>query len=87
MNALRLNTKKLEDQPFGFTQGALGIYGDEFVMLDTQPIETVTKDSIYRAIRVLASLGDEIEKKLTGGKDSRYLRRPFFRTFILRTRF
>lgn len=71
MNALRLNTKKLEDQPFGFTQGALGIYGDEFVMLDTQPIETVTKDSIYRAIRVLASLGDEIEKKLTGGKDSR----------------
>ena len=40
-------------------------------MLDTQPIETVTKDSIYRAIRVLASLGDEIEKKLTGGKDAR----------------
>lgn len=71
MNALRLNTKKLEDQPFGFTQGSLGIYGDEFVMLDTQPIETITKDTIYRAIRVLASLGDEIEKKLTGGKDAR----------------
>ena len=67
MNALRLKPESLENQEFGFAQGAVGIHQNEIVMIDTQPIETVTKDSIYSGIRVLATLGDEIEKKLPGG--------------------
>ena len=69
MNALRLKTENLHNQPFGFTQGALGIYQNDFVMIDTQPTQGVTRESIHNGIRVLAKLGDEIEKKLTGGKD------------------
>lgn len=69
MNALRLKAESLHKQPFGFTQGSLGIFQDEFVMVDTQLTQQVTRDSIYNGIRVLATLGDEIEKKITGGKD------------------
>lgn len=69
MNALRLKPESLPKQPFGFTQGSLGIFQDEFVMIDTQATQQVTRDSIYNGIRVLATLGDEIERKLTGGAD------------------
>ena len=71
INALRLSPDKLAKSRFGFTQGSIGTLDNEFIMIDTQFLEAVTKDSVSRGIRVLATIGDEIEKQLTGGADSR----------------
>lgn len=71
MNALRLSPDSFKNSPHGFSQGSLGIYNNELCMFETLQLEALSVSSLRHAVRVLALVGDEIEKQLTKGGDAR----------------
>ena len=85
INARRLTPEKYQvgvgkhkNQEF-FSQGALGVYSnpdlginDEFCMFETLPLEDVSVGTLKKSVKVLAFIGDELEKTLRGNdEDSR----------------
>jgi hypothetical protein len=83
INARRLTPEKFQvsvgnhtNQDF-FSQGALGVYRnpdlgidvDEFCMFETLPLETVSVGTLKDSVKVLAFVGDELERKLRGKED------------------
>ena len=77
INARRLTPEKYQvgvgkhkNQEF-FSQGALGVYSnpdlgfnDEFCMFETLPLETVSVGTLKDSVKVLAFVGDEVERAL-----------------------
>ena len=71
MNALRLSPDSFKNSPHGFSQGSLGVYRKELCMFETLQMEALSVSSLRHSVRVLALVGDEIEKQLTKGGDAR----------------
>jgi hypothetical protein len=66
----RVSVGKHKNQEF-FSQGALGVYSnpdlgfnDEFCMFETLPLETVSVGTLKDSVKVLAFVGDEVERAL-----------------------
>jgi len=71
LNALRMDPLALGKVPYGFAHGSLAIRDGELVMIETLQLDTLDVDEIKHSISILATVGDEIEKLLLGGKDAR----------------
>ena len=60
--ALRLN--------FGLPHGALGLRGDDLVMIDTLMVEGADAEEIAASVEYLAETGDHFEEKLFGSDEN-----------------
>jgi len=72
INSVRLSPQSFKQLPYGFSKGSLGIHVNpmtakpELCMLETLPVDSLSVVSIRHAVKVLAVVGDELEKILAG---------------------
>ena len=66
-----MDQSALDKVPYGFAFGALAIRDNQLVMIQSLQIDTLDVNEIRHSVSVLATVGDEIEKLLLGGKDAR----------------
>jgi len=66
LNALPASPDRLNQSGLGFIKGALAVHGENLIMLATENLETLSIQGISEGVLSLATIGDEIELRLTG---------------------